>query len=121
MDGNLNESEKAGIESNGIRPVTVHRLKLKEQYVRPILEGKLRYQVRFDDRGYQAGDIVRFKVVDKQGNRCVPGDITYCDPNEIMLLQGRCFKVDYVMAHEGLKSGYVAFSITEDPRPASVE
>lgn len=105
-------------QSEGVRPVTVHVLKLKEQYVRPIIECMMRYQVRYNDRGYQAGDLVRFVVVDRNGEPLTAAnEAEYCTVDEIDLISQRYYRVDYVSTMEGLKSGYVVFSISICKRP----
>lgn len=100
-------------QTSAMRPVTRHCLKLKEQYVRPVIEGKMRYQVRFDDRGYQAGDEVKFQVVDIVGKRVSSNYLEYCDEEEARLIETRSYQIEYVMAHEGLAPGFVVFSIRE--------
>lgn len=105
--------DNAATSSSHNRPVTTHHLKLKEQYVRPILECKMRYQVRFDDRGYQAGDEIEFSVVGVNGLDEKGAKLEYCNNDEIQKLQGRRYRIDHVMTFEGLAPGYVVFSISE--------
>lgn len=39
-----------------------HELKIEEPYYHSILEGKKTFEIRYNDRGYQAGDSVIMKV-----------------------------------------------------------
>ena len=105
MEGNAMEA----------RPRTEHTLKLMEQYVRPVLEGSMRYQVRNADRGFQAGDTVRFDVVDMKGGDFDPSRSRYCTIGEVMKIQMKRYRVDYVTAMDGLQAGFVVFSISPIP------
>ena len=41
-----------------------HRLKIYKAYADAILEGIKTFEIRYDDRGYQKGDLVEFNVID---------------------------------------------------------
>ena len=103
-----------------IRPRTLHMLKLREQYVRPIIECKMRYQIRLNDRGYQAGDIIKFTVVGINGEPIDLNELDekqgYCTKNEVQLLEGREYRVDFVTNMEGLEAGFVVFSISDNKK-----
>lgn len=38
----------------------IHKLKIGEEYLRNILEGKKKSEIRLNDRDYQAGDTIEF-------------------------------------------------------------
>ena len=42
-----------------------HELKIYKQYADAIIEGKKTFEVRYNDRGYNAGDTVVFEVIDE--------------------------------------------------------
>jgi len=37
-----------------------HKLKIEENYLRNLVSGKKKAEIRFNDRDYQVGDILRF-------------------------------------------------------------
>ena len=45
-----------------------HNLKIKEEYYTAVLEGKKRFEIRKNDRGFQIGDIVSLNEV--VGDQC---------------------------------------------------
>lgn len=87
--------------------MTTHELKINECYFNHILEGKKTCEIRFNDRDYQVGDIIRFKYLWKYEER----------PSEAQF-DGDCYlsDVNFIITHvlhfpEGLKEGFVALSI----------
>lgn len=78
----------------------IHEIKLREDYIEPVLSGKKNFEVRLNDRGYQKGDWVRFKAVSRQG-------VTYVKPE----LEKATFEITYVHSGLGLQEGYVVFGI----------
>ena len=42
-----------------------HCIKLTSRFVRPVLDGRKRFEVRDDDRHYEVGDTVIFRTVDE--------------------------------------------------------
>ena len=79
-----------------------HVIKILEPYADAIVEGRKNFEVRLNDRGYNAGDEVAFTVVDKF-------DIT----NLTHPLNKKKFKITYVHSGLGLNEGYVVFGIKE--------
>ena len=102
-------------QADAIRPKTTHVLKLMEQYVHPILERRMTYQVRFGDRGFQDGDYIRFYVVDYNGEDAGAdvrdSPFSYCDRDEVNLIQSQLYQVSCVMSFPFLEPGYVVFTI----------
>ncbi len=78
----------------------VHEIKLSEDYIEPVLSGKKNFEVRYNDRGYQKGDWVKFKAVSRKGVR-------YDDE----ILEKATFEITYVHSGLGLQEGYVVFGI----------
>ena len=92
--------------------VTVHDLKIREQYVPMILDKSMTYQIRNGDRGFQSGHQIRFKVVDVNGEDSIGRDFSYCTQEEVASIESKPYTVDGVMTFPWLKDGYVAFSIS---------
>ena len=42
----------------------LHEIEIKKPFADAILDGRKKFEVRFNDRGYQAGDEVIFTVID---------------------------------------------------------
>lgn len=75
-----------------------HKLKIERPFADAIVEGKKTFEIRYNDRGFQAGDELTFQCVDKAGCS-VRHDI-----NDLL------FQIDYVLSGFGLKEGYCVFS-----------
>ena len=86
----------------------VHKIKITESYANAVLEGRKTFEVRFNDRGYNAGDFVQFKVVENRFSSLV---YTTHKLNDMQ------FVITYVYSGKGLDSGYVVFGI----KPVEVE
>ncbi len=81
----------------------LHELKLREEYWEAVMGGMKSFEIRNNDRGFQKGDQVVFKKVDKLGVRGV--------------YPSKKFDINYVLNGWGLKEGHVAFSIS----PSSID
>ena len=44
----------------------LHELKIKEVYLEEVYFGRKTFELRKDDRGYEVGDLIKFKVIDKE-------------------------------------------------------
>lgn len=78
-----------------------HELRIKESFANAIVDGRKKFEVRWNDRGYQTGDTVTFNVYkDGEGVRATGHPI-----------QGKTYRIGYVLSGWGLKNGYVAFGI----------
>lgn len=77
----------------------LHELKLKEDFADAITDGRKTFEVRRNDRGFQTGDRVRFKVVDALGFETEHP------------LNGREMRITYVLSGWGIKEGYVVFGV----------
>ena len=69
-------------------------------YAEAVKSGEKRFEVRRNDRGYQRGDTVAFRVVDRDG---LPMEHE---------LNNSVFEISYVLSGWGLRDGFVAFGIT---------
>lgn len=84
------------------RPYKTHRIKLMYGFADDILTGRKTFEVRKNDRGYQTGDHVIFKVITKGGEACKEHP-----------LNSREYEITYVIDSWGIKIGYVVFGIKE--------
>lgn len=79
----------------------IHNIKLREEFANAVFSGEKNFEVRWNNRGYQKGDEIRFRVVDKMGIRIeheLSGD-------------GVAYEITYVLSGWGIKEGYVVFGI----------
>ena len=80
----------------------VHAIKLLEQYAQAVKDGEKTFEIRYNDRGYQKGDRIRFKVVDNRPY--LHSDVSYIyDLPE--------YEVTYVHSGLGMADNYVALAI----------
>lgn len=78
----------------------VHEIKLRKEFCDAVLSGEKCFEIRFNDRGYRAEDLVVFTPVDDKGN-VVDHDII-----------NHVFMITYVLENEAyLYKNYVAFGI----------
>ncbi len=84
-----------------------HSLKIQERFVKPILDGEKRFEIRNNDRCFQKGDLVRFTVVDN--NNCERQELRY----KYWEFERRDFEITYIISGWGLKNGYVVFGFKE--------
>ena len=85
--------------------MTVHNLKLNKEFADAVLSGEKNFEIRENDRGFQKGDHIVFRVIN-------PKDL-YSSTYEDHPLNDKEFEIGYVINGWGLKNGYVAFSIRE--------
>lgn len=81
----------------------IHELKILSSFVRPILDGSKTFEIRENDRGFQKGDRVQFKVVSD--------DWTRKNSSIVNELEYTVFEITYVINGWGLKNGFVVFGI----------
>lgn len=80
----------------------VHELKIEKDYADSVYLGDKTFEVRLNDRGFQKGDIVRFKPLSKSGL-----SVDTRHP-----LYGKEYEITYVLgSFYGLAQNYVAFGI----------
>lgn len=90
----------------------VHELKIREPFADAVVEGSKRFEIRENDRGFNAGDLVRFQAVDDHGMKVAHA------------INGKLYEITYVLSGWGLENGYVAFGIARvvplDPKIGGV-
>lgn len=84
------------------RSALLHKIKIQESYADAIVEGRKTFEVRLNDRGYNAGDFVKFQVVEQRLS--VPCEAIH----KLNLMK---FVITYVYSGKGLDSEYVVFGI----------
>lgn len=82
-------------------PTKHHILKLQENFCDDVFAGYKTFEVRENDRGYQRGDTVRFKCVDKKGVELIHS------------INDKFYEITYVLSGWGIKENYVVFGIRE--------
>lgn len=83
-----------------------HEIRLNYQFAKPVLFGEKRFELRGNERQYQNGDYVRFKVNN------IPLD---ADTDIVKELEKMLFRITFVVSGWGLKNGYVVFGFKEEP------
>ena len=78
----------------------IHEIKLQKGFADAVLSGEKCFEVRYNDRGYQKGDYIKFKVMD--------GSISHYHP-----LNEQTFEITYVLSGWGIKEDYVVFGIKQ--------
>ena len=79
----------------------IHELKIFKSFADAIISGDKTFEVRHNDRGFQKGDKVRFKVEDLQEKR------------EDHPISEKLYEITYVLNSWGINEGFVVFSIKE--------
>lgn len=79
----------------------VHTIKCWTPYYEAVLDGRKKFDVRRDDRGYQAGDFVHLQQYE-------PGTGYVCDPDDNVPYTIEK-KISYILpgGQFGIESGYV--------------
>lgn len=77
-----------------------HWLKIEECYANRVENGEKTFEVRFNDRDYQVGDVISYRVVDNKGQ-----DVKHHK------LNGKEYVIMYVHAGLGLKDNYIVLGI----------
>lgn len=79
----------------------IHELKIYKSFADAIISGDKTFEVRHNDRGFQKGDKVRFKVEDNSEKR------------EDHPISKKLYEITYVLNSWGINEGFVVFSIKE--------
>ena len=77
----------------------VHRIKINWHYADAVMTGEKPFEVRYNDRSYQKGDLVHFEVVD---------DVKLRIPHA---LNDRTFRITYLIHGYGLEQDWCVFGI----------
>ena len=78
----------------------IHEIKPQKEFADAVLNGEKCFEVRYNDRGYQKGDKVKFKVMNNS--------ISHYHP-----LNEQTFEITYVLNGWGIKEDYVVFGIKQ--------
>ena len=78
----------------------IHRIKLRDEFADAVYNGEKSFEIRNNDRGYQKGDTVIFRVIDNLG--------LTIDNHP---LNGVEYEITYVLSGWGLSDNIVAFAI----------
>ena len=89
----------------------IHELKLLENFASDVESGRKNFEIRNNDRGFQTGDLVQFKVISNTGRHV----------NYYWELEEKMFEITYILNGWGLKDGYVVFGIKEIEESDSTE
>lgn len=82
----------------------VHELKIEKDYADSVYLGDKNFEIRFNDRGFQKGDIIRFLPLGKK-------PYAQCVDTEHPLYRKE-YEITYVIgSFVGITHGYVAFGI----------
>lgn len=79
-----------------------HEIKIKECFADAIVGGDKTFEIRYNDRGYQKGDIVVFQ--------CVNDETSSFSLNIKHPINHMAFEIDYILSGYGLKEGFCVFS-----------
>lgn len=82
----------------------LHDLKIERQFADAVIDGRKTFEVRRNDRGFNAGDLVRFEVIEHGVA------VTFrCESHPLDM---EIYRIGYVLSGWGIEEGYVAFSIS---------
>ena len=79
-----------------------HNLKIQKPFADAVVEGRKTFELRYNDRGFQAGDTIRFTAMNG----------SYCADSEHPI-NGREYEITYVLEGWGLKENWAALAIRE--------
>lgn len=83
----------------------IHELKIFKSFADAIISGDKTFEVRHNDRGFQKGDKVRFKVEDNFDDNS--------EKREDHPISKKLYEITYVLNSWGINEGFVVFSIKE--------
>lgn len=81
----------------------IHEIKLKIEFCDDVLNGRKSFEIRHNDRGYQAGDKVKFIPVRERVNASHP-------------IEQETYLITYVLSGWGIQEDWVVFSIVAESR-----
>lgn len=79
----------------------IHELKIQEDFANAVYAGDKTFEIRYNDRGYQKGDLIKFIAIDDYKCRI-------CHP-----INNLRYEITYVINGWGLKEEYVVLAIRE--------
>ena len=81
--------------------MTLHKIKLREEFCDAVLNGEKTFEIRYNDRGYQKGDHIRFIPIKSVGTHFWHA------------IEDKEYEITYVLGGWGLEDNYVALAIKE--------
>ena len=81
--------------------MTVHKVKIHESYADAVLSGEKNFEIRYNDRGYQKGDRLKFYVTEDGSSFHIPSHGLF----------EKEYEITYVHSGLGMADGYVALAI----------
>ena len=88
----------------------IHEVKLAKEYTEAVLSGEKNFEVRYNDRGYQKGDCLKFIVVE--------GALALTAISQPF--KDKLYEITYVHSGLGLKENYVVLGIKEEQKDAEI-
>lgn len=79
----------------------IHNLKILNDFADAVAAGEKPFEIRENDRGYQKGDYIRFRAINKYG-----AQDHHC-------INDKLYLITFVMNGWGIKNGYVVLGIKE--------
>lgn len=80
----------------------VHKLKLSKDFCDAVLDGIKTFEIRYNDRGYQKGDFIKFIPVDSISSLATHWNHP---------IENALFEITYVINGWGLKDDFVCLAI----------
>ena len=87
-----------------MKTMTLHKIKLREEFCDAVLNGEKTFEIHFNDRGYQKGDHIRFIPIDAE---------TFAITIIKHPIEDKEYEITYVLSDWGLQKNYVALAIKE--------
>lgn len=88
--------------------IRLHTVNIREQFVAPLMDGRLKAITRLNGRGYNTGDYLRFSVLPMQSSDV---QFSMTTDGERDALHYRFYEITFAMYGKGLKEGYVTLSL----------
>lgn len=85
--------------------VQIHNVKIQREFADAVLCGDKPFEIRYNDRGYQTGDLIRFRVMN--------GMFESFESSSHKLSK-KTYRITYVLSGWGLQEGYVVLGIKEE-------
>lgn len=90
----------------------LHELKLLEQYAQAKKDGIKPFEIRFNDRDFKVGDLVKYNIIQNYTENTPPYRTYAVESGNSELVKyfnNRVFKIKYITSYEQ-KENYVVFS-----------
>ena len=96
--------------------MTIHKLKLKEEFVMPVIQHKKTFELRNDDRHFKVGDVIVFTDLDGYFYRQFMKAPSNCRSAKDYKPSPRTYEITYKLkCFTGLEGDYCVLAIKETP------